>query len=55
MDTDKKVFSIKEAAKMLGVSEITLYRKTKSKEVKSRKLGSRVLIPAEVIRNFWEV
>ncbi|MBL7851210.1 MAG: helix-turn-helix domain-containing protein [Cyclobacteriaceae bacterium] len=42
----KKFYSIPEAAAETGVSKITLYRGVESGKIPSKKIGSRVLIPA---------
>ncbi len=47
---DKKLFTIKEAAKLLSISEITIYRHTKKGDMPSTRIGRRVMIPASYIR-----
>lgn len=49
---EKKFYSINEAATLLGVARISLYRWTKSGYLPSAKLGSRVLISAEDLKTF---
>ncbi len=55
MIKEKTSYSVKEAAMTLGVSAITIYRKVAVQEIPSRKIGSRVLIPADFIQNFGKV
>ncbi len=49
MITEKKLFTVKEASKILSVAEITLYRHTKNGDVPSIRIGKRVLIPITYI------
>ena len=55
MIRERKCYSVKETAAILGVSKITIYRKIESKEIPSKRIGSRILIPAEFINNFEKV
>ncbi len=56
MIIDKAAYSVKETAKILGVSEITIYRKVATtNEIPFKKIGSRILIPADFINNFRSV
>ena len=50
MEIEKKLFSIKEASKLLSVSEVSLYRHTKSGRVPSTRIVGRVMIPAAYIK-----
>ena len=55
MVLERASYTVKETSKILGVSEITIYRKVATHEIPSRKIGSRVLIPADFINNFGRV
>jgi excisionase family DNA binding protein len=46
---EKTLYTIKEAAKLLPVSEITLYRHTKNGDIPTTRIGRKVLIPASYI------
>ena len=46
--------SIEQAAQLTGVSERTLRRKIKSREIPSRKIGRRVLIDLAALRPMTE-
>ena len=50
----KLVFSIKEAAELLGVHENTLRKRVQDGSIPSRKLGNRVLIPVSALRAWLE-
>lgn len=45
-------FTIREAARLLGVSEVTLYRSVEAGTLPCRRIQSRILIPREVLENF---
>ena len=49
---EKKTYSIAEAAKVLGVSEPTLYREARCGNVPCVKIGRRYLIPIKAL-NEW--
>jgi excisionase family DNA binding protein len=42
-------YSIAEAAKKLGVAQITLYRGTKDGKIPSKHVGSRLMIPGSFV------
>jgi excisionase family DNA binding protein len=48
-DYSKRFLSPAEVAKVLGVSSISVYRWTETGTLPSVKLGSRRLIPSEVV------
>jgi len=50
----KLVFSIKEAAELLGVHENTLRKRIADGTIPSRKLGNRVLIPVSALKAWLE-
>ncbi len=45
----KKWYSISEAAEKLNVADITLYRNAQAGKIPSRKIGSRLMIPASYV------
>jgi excisionase family DNA binding protein len=47
--SQKLFFTVNEAAEILGLSRITVYRGTQSGKILSRKVGGRPLIPASWI------
>ncbi len=46
---DKQFFTVAEAAKVLRVSTITIYRNTEKGIIPRAKVGKRVLIPASYV------
>lgn len=50
----KKLLSVNEVAEILGVSRLTVYRKTENSEWPSIKLGSRRLLSAAFIDSIIE-
>ena len=44
------MWSIKEAAERTGLSEATLRRRIKSNDLPSKRVGARILIPADSLR-----
>ena len=44
---DQKFFSIRQAADVLLISKVTVWRKIQEGEIPSARIGRRVLIPAE--------
>ena len=47
---EKTLYTVKEAAKLLPVSEVTLYRHTKNGDIPTTRIGRKVLIPASYIK-----
>ena len=45
----KKFYTVKEVAKILGVSLSLIYVAVHKGEIPSRKIASRILIPAEFV------
>lgn len=45
----KRYYTVKEAATILGVSVSLIYAAVQRGEIPSRKIASRILIPAEFI------
>jgi excisionase family DNA binding protein len=45
----RRAFSVREAARMCGVSRATLYRLLKEGKIKTIKIGSRRLVPEATI------
>lgn len=52
MDICKKFYSIKEVAELLAVSKSSLYEKVSQKLIPCKKLGRRILIPANFVEEF---
>jgi excisionase family DNA binding protein len=44
---DKKLFSTGEAAKLLGISRIAVFKKIKKGQIKAQKIGSHFFIAKE--------
>jgi excisionase family DNA binding protein len=53
MDTPR-FFTIDEAASILRVSRVTIYRKLSSGEIRAARLGKRVLIPSAWFKGLIE-
>ncbi len=49
---EKLVFSIPEAAEVLGIGKSLCYRLAKSEELPAIKLGSRYVIPKQALERF---
>lgn len=49
MDTEKKVLTVGEMAKVLGISINLAYRQVRSKKIYSIKCGDRYLIPTKTL------
>lgn len=49
MDADKKVMSVTELSKALGISVNLAYRQVRAKKIYSVKLGDRYLIPVKAL------
>ena len=47
MDSIKKFLSTTEAAKILGVSRVTVFQKIKKGEIKALKVGRNYVIPSD--------
>jgi hypothetical protein len=47
--TEKKFYTIAEAAIKLNVAEITLYRNTLSGKIPSKKVGCRTMVPGSFV------
>lgn len=47
-----QMYSLKEAAKLLGVSYYTIWREVKQKKIASVKLGKEILVAGEAIIKF---
>ena len=54
MSEDKITYSVKEAAQVLGLSRPTLYRLMDRPDFPSVRVGSRVLIPCGLLREWLE-
>ena len=50
-ENPRLAYSMKEAAQALGVARSTLWKMVSEGELEVRRLGRRVLVPAEVIQN----
>lgn len=50
--TERVSFTISEAARLLGVSRVTLYRATENGSLPCHRIQSRILIPAAVVLAF---
>lgn len=46
---DKKLFSTTEAAEILGVSRIAIFKKIKSGEIKAKKVGRNFVIDGDEV------
>lgn len=55
MDTPRLFFSKREVAQIIGISEITVHRLTKSGKLASARFGSRVMIPREALDHILSV
>jgi excisionase family DNA binding protein len=49
MEKDKKVMTVAELAKELGISANLAYRQVRAKKIYSVKLGDRYLIPVQAL------
>ncbi|MFN7489882.1 MAG: helix-turn-helix domain-containing protein [Chryseotalea sp.] len=49
--SEKKYYSIKEAADKLQVAEITLYRGGQSGKIPTKRIGSRLMVPGSFVDN----
>lgn len=47
--TEKKYYTIAEAAKKLNVAEITLYRNGQAGKIPTKRIGSRLMIPGSFV------
>ena len=52
MDNSKKVYTVNEVAKMLGVSRGTAYECVKTGELPHIKLGRRIVVPIAAFEEF---
>lgn len=52
---EKKFFSVREAAKILGVAEITAVRWATKGNLRSVKVGGRRLVPVEAIAELTSI
>lgn len=43
---DKKYYTVEEAAKILGMSMITIYRHTKNGKIPCKRIGRNIRIPS---------
>ena len=50
MSTEKQVFSVAEAGKILGLSRNTAYKAAKAGDIPTIKIGSKMLVPMESMR-----
>lgn len=48
----EKLYTIKETAELLRISEQKLYKLMRDNEIKPIKIGDRTLFPEEIIQNF---
>ena len=51
-ESERLSVSLKEAAKMLGLSESTVHQRTLSGEIRCKRVGRRVLYPIENLKEF---
>ena len=49
--TEKKFYSIAEAAEKLNVATITLYRNVNAGKIPFKKVGERIMIPGSYVDN----
>lgn len=47
--TEQKYYTIAEAARKLGVAQITLYRNGQSGKVPTKKIGARLMVPGSFV------
>lgn len=47
--TEKKYYSIADAARKLNVAQITMYRNVQAGKVPSKKVGSRLMVPGSFV------
>jgi len=52
---EKQFYTVAEAAKVLRVSTITIYRNTESGIIPRAKVGKRVLIPASYVQGLSDL
>jgi excisionase family DNA binding protein len=50
VSTEKQVFSVAEAGKILGLSRNTAYKAAKAGDIPTIKIGSKMLVPMESMR-----
>lgn len=48
------LYSVAEAAKILGVSRATTFREIRAKRLKPRRIGRRTMLAAEELRRYAE-
>lgn len=48
-ELEKHFYPVAEAAKKLGVSQITIYRGVQAGKIPSKKIGSRVMVPGSFV------
>lgn len=51
----KPYYSVKEVAKMLGVSNSLVYKKIDESVIPARRMGARKLIPVTYVREILEI
>ena len=49
----KKCYAVKEVAQMLGVSKSQVYEYVYRKKIPAKRLGKRILIPADYVEQFF--
>ncbi|MCA1191657.1 AlpA family transcriptional regulator [Saccharopolyspora sp. 6V] len=49
MDSDKRFLTVREAARELGLSVMTLYRRINANQFPALRIGSRLVVEAAVI------
>jgi len=52
MTVEKLLFSVAEVSKILGVSRPTVYNLIYSEQLKSKKIGHKIMIPKIVLETF---
>ena len=51
----QKLLSLRQAANLLSIANITLYRLVESNRIEYRRIGRRVMFDPEVLRNYGKV
>lgn len=49
----KKCYAVKEVAQILGVSKSQVYEFVYRKKIPAKRLGKRILIPADFVEQFF--
>jgi len=53
MTHDKKLYSIDECCKLLGIGRTKLYNEIKQKKINAKKCGNRTLVSSKSLDKWW--